>query len=1056
MPAKRNLEIQLSVKDKATRDIKKFTRDTSRSVKDMGKDVGRVSRDMGNSWKNTSETIKVLGTSVSNVAGQIKTSTAGMSTNMNAYATSTQTASAATGALSTNTNTASKNTETLRTRMQDYSKAADKSVRSIQDLGGRVSKVSTGSRTIAAGMNNFSKSAGMASKATEQVNKSVKATGRNMAKLPKQMSGYSKSAKTASTATNNIARASNDVAKSNSRMLKTMSAYVNKARNAGKELKGLSGSLKGLGDIKISGTFGALAGAAGRGILSTLAAIGIAGAALFKTVKMVSNLGIKLVKAGAGWKDLINSLRIAAGSHKTVDRVMGNLQKTFGANKKAVDGLTKSNQRLAKSQEKVAKSTKGTAKSTKAATKTVGGLVAGLGKMRAGWLVAGAAVAAFVVGFKKFLDVGERGAVIEQQAEAFKRFAAASGDASDQIIKNLKRMSAGMIDTASLVRKAGTAMLLGVDPSKLSDLMEIARATAKLTGQTVSDAFGDISLAVARQSKMILDNLGIIVSLEEAYANYAKQIGKTASALSDVEKKQAFLNETIRKGKLAVDRIGDSAITNAEKFQMFGASIKNLIDELSRKLAGPGAAISGWLAKLTNNITESLVAQRERSAEIIPIQRQILDLQESIVEATDELKQSYVEFGQYTRADLETMKEKYAQLILLQQTEREHEELILSINRTIVQTEEALAEAKKQTLVYQERSKELAIESAETQRQLLIDFLQMTEQTAKAEVMIVQDKYNKMLQAADNNRQLTLAVYRNMIVELERLLSKFKPFSEQHRLVQKEIDIIKRKYNELARDGGRSLSKIEDLVRGLSRTQEGLTDSVEETTSAYKDLGAAGSAAASAVDAGVSQIQTKISAIQPMSIDVDLNTTPAMGAIEFLEQEAHNRLAGALAEYATNIAYYTAAERAGLTGTTWSLLKQRQLDQAKITSIIDYYDLALRQLGSQFNAPGPTELYSGRPYWQIAGAQQPQVSAPGPSFPSFHAGTGSQGLPRSGLFFGEKGEVVLNKEDSGDYRRGREINVTISPMFMTGDKKSMKKAAEMIRNELKYETVRRS
>ena len=67
-------------------------------------------------------------------------------------------------------------------------------------------------------------------------------------------------------------------------------------------------------------------------------------------------------------------------------------------------------------------------------------------------------------------------------------------------------------------------MMLGIAPEKISKLMEIARATARMTGQEVSTAFDNIAMAVGRQSKMILDNLGIIVSVESANRTYAVQL----------------------------------------------------------------------------------------------------------------------------------------------------------------------------------------------------------------------------------------------------------------------------------------------------------------------------------------------------------------------------------------------------------------------------------------------------------------------------------------------------------------------------------------------------
>lgn len=199
------------------------------------------------------------------------------------------------------------------------------------------------------------------------------------------------------------------------------------------------------------------------------------------------------------------------------------------------------------------------------------------------WMQIGAAILAA----HQAWDLMNMAARAEQEAQAFANLAASYGTSADQILHSLKRASAGTVDTMTLIQKAGTAMMMGIAPEKVSKLMEIARATSKMTGQTVSKAFEDISLAVGRQSRMILDNLGIIVKVSDANENYAKQLGKTASQLTDVEKKQAFMNATIDAGEDLMKRMGKQTKTTAEWFQSMSALAKNVtvgIGQFSIKL----------------------------------------------------------------------------------------------------------------------------------------------------------------------------------------------------------------------------------------------------------------------------------------------------------------------------------------------------------------------------------------------------------------------------------------------------------------------------------------
>ena len=187
----------------------------------------------------------------------------------------------------------------------------------------------------------------------------------------------------------------------------------------------------------------------------------------------------------------------------------------------------------------------------------------------------------------------------EQQVRALNNLAASYNSNGNKIIADLKRISDGTINTITLVEKAGTAMMLGIAPEKISKLMEIARATARMTGQEVSTAFDNIAMAVGRQSKMILDNFGIIVSVESANRTYAVQLKKTADNLSDTEKKAAFLNATIAAGEDLIARMGQQSDTTKDKMDRLKASVDNarlmISQGLIRVVLGATGAFQ-WLA----------------------------------------------------------------------------------------------------------------------------------------------------------------------------------------------------------------------------------------------------------------------------------------------------------------------------------------------------------------------------------------------------------------------------------------------------------------------------
>jgi hypothetical protein len=215
-------------------------------------------------------------------------------------------------------------------------------------------------------------------------------------------------------------------------------------------------------------------------------------------------------------------------------------------------------------------------KTEDASEKTAGAMKTHWESFRKHWLEVTASFYAAYKIFQKAWNMAEMAAQFEQQKVAFANMAASYGTTADAIIADLKRVSSGTIDTMTMMEKAGTAMMMGISPEKVVKLMEIARATAKMTGQDVTQAFSDISLAVGRQSKMILDNLGIIVSVEKANEAYAKSVGKTAASLTDAEKKQAFMNATVEAGEELMARLGKQEDTVRDKMDRLKATVKDI------------------------------------------------------------------------------------------------------------------------------------------------------------------------------------------------------------------------------------------------------------------------------------------------------------------------------------------------------------------------------------------------------------------------------------------------------------------------------------------------
>ncbi len=172
-------------------------------------------------------------------------------------------------------------------------------------------------------------------------------------------------------------------------------------------------------------------------------------------------------------------------------------------------------------------------------------------------------------------------------------------------LSKMRSLTRGLIDDATLVKKSNLANVMGIAADDFGKLANIALAAAKATGQSAEFMFDSIVTGTARQSKLILDNLGIMVSVEEANDRYAASLGLVASQLTDVQKKQAFTNEVIRKGEPLLERAAALGETNSDAFSKMSTSVNNAKDALGRGLMPMMVATAKEAKRLADAIAGS-------------------------------------------------------------------------------------------------------------------------------------------------------------------------------------------------------------------------------------------------------------------------------------------------------------------------------------------------------------------------------------------------------------------------------------------------------------------
>lgn len=203
-------------------------------------------------------------------------------------------------------------------------------------------------------------------------------------------------------------------------------------------------------------------------------------------------------------------------------------------------------------------------------------------------------------------ELARLGAQAQQTRQRFDGLAAAANTTGQALLGALRSASAGTISDLNLELAANRAQLLGVADSaqEFSTLMEIARARAQDMGISTTQAFNDLITGLGRGSALILDNLGITVSVTEANKTYAAQLGKNASALTEAEQKQALINAVLTQGKASLDAAGGAAETNATKMERLAASADNLKAAIGGGLASVLGPVADDLARIINALDE--------------------------------------------------------------------------------------------------------------------------------------------------------------------------------------------------------------------------------------------------------------------------------------------------------------------------------------------------------------------------------------------------------------------------------------------------------------------
>ena len=257
---------------------------------------------------------------------------------------------------------------------------------------------------------------------------------------------------------------------------------------------------------------------------------------------------------------------------------------------KGADKAAKSTDKATESADRYSRGQKGVAGATSNSSKAFSKMQSGMG----GVVGAYAALAANVFALTAFFGALQRATAVQQLTEGLTELGKASGLAMTTLSQGLVKATGNALSLEESMRSVALITSAGLDPSSIEKFGKVAKDASIALGRDTADSLARLSRGVTKLEPELLDELGIMVRLDEASENYARSIGKTANELTNFEKRQAFMNATLKQGEEKFGSIGDAVDSNP--YDKLAATFNNITKSVLNFVGGPLKMLAGVLA----------------------------------------------------------------------------------------------------------------------------------------------------------------------------------------------------------------------------------------------------------------------------------------------------------------------------------------------------------------------------------------------------------------------------------------------------------------------------
>ena len=257
------------------------------------------------------------------------------------------------------------------------------------------------------------------------------------------------------------------------------------------------------------------------------------------------------------------------------------------------DRLSQSLGRTATQSAQADRNIKGVAQASSNATKNFSKMSQGMGGLVAAYATVAAQVFALSAAYQFLLEASDFTILLKGQ----EALTATTGVAYASITKSIQQATNAQLTYKEAAQAAAISTAAGLGADQITRIARLSDTISKTLGRDLTDTFNRLTRGITKAEPELLDELGIVLRLRDAQADYAQSIGKSADALTAYERTQAVFLFTVGQGEEKFGALGDALGSSSNKVRQLGVALSQVADELKPVISAVSDFIAGALSE---------------------------------------------------------------------------------------------------------------------------------------------------------------------------------------------------------------------------------------------------------------------------------------------------------------------------------------------------------------------------------------------------------------------------------------------------------------------------